>query len=223
VALDENLAIDVRAAVADHLGRAVTRAEVTAARRAAHSLALLGRARVLHVPGANAGDRNYLVLAKLNVIMNDIPRAAHSHDLSLSFVAGHRTTLRPTTSRMSVPHLPQVGKAAAREGHNERTFNVSCSVRWVGLAGGTRRIGTDMSAIFPTAHRAGLRAERDHLQERLGDPTLGMPIESNLPGGGLRFSFQGDGYVVRHDFKPQAGGLLNVQLTKAYDSGSWAF
>jgi hypothetical protein len=35
-----------------------------------------GRARVLHIPGAeadaNAGDRNYLVLAKPNVIMNDI-------------------------------------------------------------------------------------------------------------------------------------------------------
>ena len=39
-------------------------------------VAASGRARVLHVPGAdadaNAGDRNYLVLAKPNVIMNDI-------------------------------------------------------------------------------------------------------------------------------------------------------
>ena len=74
-ALDKNLAIGVRAAVADHLGRAPTRAELTAARRAAHGLAALGRARVLHMPGeadADAGDRNYLVLAKPNVIMNDI-------------------------------------------------------------------------------------------------------------------------------------------------------
>jgi hypothetical protein len=74
--LEENLAIGVRAAVADHLGRAPTRAELTAARRAAHGLAALGRARVFHVPGsdadADAGDRNYLVLAKPNVIMNDI-------------------------------------------------------------------------------------------------------------------------------------------------------
>ena len=31
-----------------------TRAELTAARRAAHSFAALGRARVLHVPGADA-------------------------------------------------------------------------------------------------------------------------------------------------------------------------
>ena len=73
-ALDQNLAIGVRADVADYLGRAPTRAELTAARRAAHSLAALGRARVLHVPGAdandNAGNRNYLVLAKPNVIMN---------------------------------------------------------------------------------------------------------------------------------------------------------
>jgi hypothetical protein len=75
-ALDQNLAIGVRAAVADHLGRAPTRAELTAARRAAHGLAALGRARVLHVPGADgddsAGDRSYLVLAKPNVIMNDV-------------------------------------------------------------------------------------------------------------------------------------------------------
>jgi hypothetical protein len=67
-ALDQNLAIGVRATVADHLGRAPTRAELTAARRAAHSLAALGLARVLHVPGADAdgdaGDRTYLVLAK---------------------------------------------------------------------------------------------------------------------------------------------------------------
>jgi hypothetical protein len=77
-ALDQNLAIGVRATVADHLGRAPTRAELIAAQRAAHSLVALGRARVLHVPGAeadaNVGDRNYLVLAKPNVIMNDIRR-----------------------------------------------------------------------------------------------------------------------------------------------------
>jgi hypothetical protein len=53
-ALDDNLAVGVRAAVADHLGRAPTRAELTAARRAAHGLAALGRSRVLHVPGADA-------------------------------------------------------------------------------------------------------------------------------------------------------------------------
>jgi hypothetical protein len=74
-ALDEHLAIGVRAAVADHLGRAPTRAELTAARRAAHSLAALDCARVLQVSGADAeasaGDRTYLVLAKPNVIMND--------------------------------------------------------------------------------------------------------------------------------------------------------
>jgi hypothetical protein len=49
---------------------------LTAARRAAHSLATVGRAQLLHVPGADAdggiGDRDYLVLAKPNVIMNDI-------------------------------------------------------------------------------------------------------------------------------------------------------
>jgi hypothetical protein len=38
-ALDQDLAVGVRAAVGDHLGRTPTRAELTAARRAAHSLA----------------------------------------------------------------------------------------------------------------------------------------------------------------------------------------
>jgi hypothetical protein len=75
-ALEENLAVGVRAAVADHLGRAPTRAQLTAARRAARSLAASDRACVFHMAGAeadaNAGDRNYLVLAKPNVIMNDI-------------------------------------------------------------------------------------------------------------------------------------------------------
>jgi hypothetical protein len=75
-ALRQNLAIGVRAAVADHLGRAPTRAELTAARRAAHGLAAMDLAHVFHVPGAdadaNAGDGTYLVLAKPNVIMNDI-------------------------------------------------------------------------------------------------------------------------------------------------------
>jgi hypothetical protein len=74
-ALHQNLAIGVRAAVADHLGRAPTRAELTAARRAAHSFAALGRARVLYVPGSDAdgsaGDRSFLVLARPNVIMSD--------------------------------------------------------------------------------------------------------------------------------------------------------
>jgi hypothetical protein len=45
-ALDQNLAIGVQAAVADHLGREPTCAELTAARRAAHALARMGRARV---------------------------------------------------------------------------------------------------------------------------------------------------------------------------------
>jgi hypothetical protein len=83
-ALDQHLAIGVRATVADHLGREPTRAELTAARRAAHSLAALDSARVLHLPGedvdGNAGDRTYLVLAKPNVISDAAGRkSAHNH------------------------------------------------------------------------------------------------------------------------------------------------
>jgi hypothetical protein len=66
--LEKNLAIGVRAARRRSSWSSPHPAELTAARRAAHSLASLGRAQVLHVPGAewraDVGDRNYLVLAK---------------------------------------------------------------------------------------------------------------------------------------------------------------
>jgi hypothetical protein len=100
-ALDQQLAIGVRATVADHLGRAPTRAELTAARRAAHSLAALGRARVLHVLGAdaddNAGDRTYLVLTKPNVIMNDIRLRGLS--VAGSEAAGRKSPAQPRSDR----------------------------------------------------------------------------------------------------------------------------
>lgn len=70
-----------------------------------------------------------------------------------------------------------------------------------------RRIGTDMNADFARAHARGLRAERDHLRGLLNDPNLRGASESALPGGGARFSFRGDGYTVRHDFRPRRGGL----------------
>ena len=56
-ALDHNRAFGVRAAVADHLGRVPTRAELAAGPRAAHSPAASGPARVLHVPGADAAPQ----------------------------------------------------------------------------------------------------------------------------------------------------------------------
>jgi hypothetical protein len=68
------LAIGVRAAVSDHLGRATTRVELNAVRRAAHSLAALGSARVHHLRGTDAeDDLTYLVRAGPNVIMNNAP------------------------------------------------------------------------------------------------------------------------------------------------------
>jgi hypothetical protein len=71
-ALDQNLAIGVRAAVADHLGRAPTRAELTATRRATYSFAALGRARCCMCRAAIQCRRPQLLgLAKPNVIMND--------------------------------------------------------------------------------------------------------------------------------------------------------
>ena len=107
-ALDQNLAIGVRATVADYLGRAPNRTELTAARRAAHSLAALGLGRVLHVPGANgganAGDRNYLVLAKPNVIMNDIRLRGLA--VAGNEAAGRKSPPQPRPDRSEPKALP---------------------------------------------------------------------------------------------------------------------
>jgi hypothetical protein len=76
-----------------------------------------------------------------------------------------------------------------------------------------RRIGTDMSAAFPRAHARGLREERDYLRDLLGDQDLRSARESGLSGGGTRFSFRGDGYTVRHDFRSRGGGLEPGSVT----------
>jgi hypothetical protein len=148
-ALDQNLAIGVRAAVADHLGRAPTRAELTAARRAAHSLAALGRAQVLHVPGADSdadsGDRDYLVLAKPNVIMNDIRLRGLA-------VAGSDAAGRKS------PH-----------NHAQSARNLRRSLR--NAAAGARLIQTDgldsKSAVEVAASLADALEELHRLQRRL--------------------------------------------------------
>jgi hypothetical protein len=73
-ALDKNLAIGVRVAVADHLGRTPTRAELTAARRAAHSLAALDRAVCFMCRGRyrrQCRRPQLLVQAKPHGTMND--------------------------------------------------------------------------------------------------------------------------------------------------------
>jgi hypothetical protein len=148
-ALNQNLAIGVRATVADHLGRAPTRAELTAARRAAHSLAANGRARVLHVPGADAdgdaGDRTYLVLAKPNVIMNDIRLRGLA--VGGSGVAGRKN-----------PH-----------NHAQTARNLRRSLR--NAASGARLLQADgldsKSAAEVAASLAGALEELNRLQRRL--------------------------------------------------------
>ena len=119
-ALHQNLAIGVQAAVADHLGRAPTRAELTAARRAAHSLSALGRARVFHVPGeadAEAGDRNYLVLAKPNVIMSDIRLRALG--VAGSEAAGRKSPHNHAQTARNLKRSPRNAAAGARLVHAE--------------------------------------------------------------------------------------------------------
>jgi hypothetical protein len=66
-ALAEHEAISVRGTVINHLRRTPTRAEITAARRAAHRLAANGRATILHIrpPGLEGvGGSAYLILAR---------------------------------------------------------------------------------------------------------------------------------------------------------------
>jgi hypothetical protein len=66
-ALAEHEAISVRGTVINHLRRTPTRAEITAARRAAHRLAANGRATILRIrpPGLEgAGGSAYLILAR---------------------------------------------------------------------------------------------------------------------------------------------------------------
>ena len=67
-ALAEHGAISVRGTVISHLRRTPTRAEITAARRAAHRLAANGKATILHIKppgreGAGVGSA-YLILAR---------------------------------------------------------------------------------------------------------------------------------------------------------------
>ena len=148
-ALDQNLAIGVRAAVIDHLGRAPTRAELNAARRAAHSFASTGRARVLYVPGADpddaSGDRSYLVLAKPNVIMNDI--RLRGLGVAGSHAAGRKT-----------PH-----------NHAQAVRNLRRTLR--NAAGGARLIQVDgldnKSAAELAAGLADTLAELHRLERRL--------------------------------------------------------
>jgi predicted DNA-binding transcriptional regulator AlpA len=167
-ALDQNLAIGVRAAVADHLGRAPTRAELTAARRAAHSLAALGRAGVLHVPGADAdagtGDRDYLVLAKPNVIMNDIR------------LRGLAVAARDTARRKS-PH-----------NHAQTVWNLRRSLR--NAAAGARLLqveGLDIKSADDVAVALGdalkelhrLQRRLDRRVRRTENPRTGPPVRAN--------------------------------------------
>jgi hypothetical protein len=109
----------------------------------------LGRARVLHVPGAdgndNAGDRNHLVLAKPNVIMND-------------------TRLR----RLGVAGSDAAGRKNPHN-HAQTAWNLKRSLR--NAAAGVRLIqaeGLDSeSAADVAASLAGALVELHRLQRRL--------------------------------------------------------
>jgi hypothetical protein len=146
-ALDQNLAVGVRAAVSDHLGRAPTRAELNAARRAAHSFASTGCARLLYVSGADdaSGARSYLVLAKPNVIMNDM--RLRGLGVAGSHAAGRKS-----------PH-----------NHAQAVRNLRRTLR--NAAGGARLIqaeGLDSkSAAELAAGLAGALAELHRLERRL--------------------------------------------------------
>lgn len=79
-----------------------------------------------------------------------------------------------------------------------------------------RRIGTDMGAAFPRAHRAGNEAEAEYLQDRIGDPTIRFVYEENRRNADV-FGFRSDeGYWVFHVLRGRGrnvrGGVVWAQL-----------
>jgi hypothetical protein len=79
-----------------------------------------------------------------------------------------------------------------------------------------RRIGTNMDADFPAAHRAGLDAEAQHLQTVVGDPTIRFLYEETRPNGTVVFGFRSsEGYRIFHVFRGARrqirGGFLFAQ------------
>jgi hypothetical protein len=71
-ALAQREAISVRSTVIDHLRRTPTRAEATAARRAAHGLAASGQATILRIrpPGFDGPGSPHLVIARPGIAMS---------------------------------------------------------------------------------------------------------------------------------------------------------
>lgn len=79
-----------------------------------------------------------------------------------------------------------------------------------------RRIGTDFSALFDRAHRAGLDAEAELLRDVFNDPTIRFVYEETRPNGTDVFGFRSrEGYSVFHVFRragrARRGGEVFVQ------------
>ncbi|WP_298984403.1 eCIS core domain-containing protein [Caldilinea sp.] len=79
-----------------------------------------------------------------------------------------------------------------------------------------RRIGTDFSALFDRAHRAGLNAEVEVLRDVFSDPTIRFVYEETRPNGTDVFGFRSaEGYSIFHVFRragrARRGGEVFVQ------------
>ncbi|MCS6825256.1 MAG: DUF4157 domain-containing protein [Caldilinea sp.] len=79
-----------------------------------------------------------------------------------------------------------------------------------------RRIGTDFSALFDRAHRAGLDAEAEMLRNVFNDPTIRFVYEETRPNGTDVFGFRSaEGYSIFHVFRragrARRGGEVFVQ------------
>ena len=155
-ALDQNPAVGVRAAVINHLGRAPTRAELNAARRAAHSFASTGHARVLYVPGADlddaSGDRSYLVLAKPNVIMNDI--RLRGLEVAGTDAAGRKTPHNHAQAVRNLSRTLRNAAAGARLIQAEGLDSTSAAELAAGLA-------DTLAALHRLERRLNRRVNRD--------------------------------------------------------------
>ena len=82
-----------------------------------------------------------------------------------------------------------------------------------------KRVGTPMSE-FSRVHRAGNKAEAEHLRHVIGDPTIKFVYEETRPNGTNVFGFKSaEGYRIFHVFrrsskKKRSGKLFVITKKK---------
>ena len=121
-ALAEHEAISVRGTVINHLRRMPTRAEITAARRAAHRLAANGRATILHIRPPSlegVGGSAYLILARPGTaspsgLLDELADTTH-------FEESNHIRFEPTVMAQELATSVELLAVAMQAGHTARS------------------------------------------------------------------------------------------------------